>query len=189
MRRLSLRAISEGTLDASPANKAQDDAYVAAAREFGPAIERLAGAYEMNPDHRRDLVQDIHVQLWRSMRTFDGRCSLRTWVYRIAHNVGASHVGRHKRASRGLCGIEELEQLACADDPENAAGQRQAMGRLMSLITALKPVDRQVMLLFLEDLDPADIAEITGLTANAIAVKIHRIKGVLALKFRQGGEA
>jgi RNA polymerase sigma-70 factor (ECF subfamily) len=171
------------------ANSGQDDAYLAAAREFGPAIERLAGAYEMNAEHRRDLVQDIHVQLWRSMAGFDGRCSLRTWVYRVAHNVGASHVGRQMRRSRGLCGLEELDCLPGPGDPEGEAGQRQAMVRLMTLITALKPADRQVMLLFLEDLDPVEIAEITGLTANAVAVKIHRIKGVLALKFRQGATA
>lgn len=183
MGRLNFPSMGSSSL----ADKAQDEAYLAAAREFGAAIERLAGAYEMNAEHRRDLVQDIHVQLWRSLRAFDGRCSLRTWVYRVAHNVAASHVGRQKRASRGLVGIEELDRLAAPDNPEGEAGGRQAMSRLMTMITALKPADRQVMLLFLEDLDPADIAEITGLTANAVAVKIHRIKGALALKFRQGG--
>jgi RNA polymerase sigma-70 factor (ECF subfamily) len=165
----------------------QDEDYLAAAKEFGPAIERMAGAYERNPEHRRDLVQDIHVQLWRSMRAFDGRCSLRTWVYRVGHNVGASHVGRQKRLSRGLCGLEELDELAASDNPEAETGERRAMDRLLGLIRALKAVDRQVMLLFLEDLGPSEIAEVTGLSANAVAVKIHRIRLLLKHKFNQGG--
>ena len=65
----------------------QDDQYRDAAAGFGPALDRLACAYEADPDIRRDLLQDIHLALWRSFANFDGRCSLRTWVYRIAHNA------------------------------------------------------------------------------------------------------
>ena len=71
----------------------QDERYAQAAETFGGAIERLARAYEAGPEERRDLVQDIHVALWRSFAVFDGRCSLRTWVYRVAHNTAASHRG------------------------------------------------------------------------------------------------
>ncbi len=52
----------------------QDEAYRAAAAEFGPALERLARGYEAEPDRRRDLLQDIHFALWRSFALFDGRC-------------------------------------------------------------------------------------------------------------------
>lgn len=185
--RLTSRSGREGSLLKTV--NSQDEAYVAAAREFGAAIERMAGAYERNPEHRRDLVQDIHVQLWRSMKAFDGRCSLRTWVYRVAHNVGASHVGKQKRLSRGLCGLDELDALAGPDNPEAETGERRAMDRLLGLILALKPTDRQVMLLFLEDLGPADIAEVTGLTPNAVAVKVHRIRHLLKHQFHSGGPA
>ena len=74
----------------------QDQRYLEVAAEFGPALDRLARGYEADPDLRRDLRQDIHVQLWRSMTRFDGRCSLKTWVYRVAHNVAATHVLKHK---------------------------------------------------------------------------------------------
>ena len=62
----------------------QDERYVAAAAEFGAAIGRLAGAYEANSDARGDLIQDIHAALWRSFAGYDERCSVRTWVYRVA---------------------------------------------------------------------------------------------------------
>jgi len=72
----------------------QDDRYTEAADQFGSALERLARAYEMDPEKRRDLIQEIHFQLWRSFERFDARCSVRTWVYRVAHHVAASHVLR-----------------------------------------------------------------------------------------------
>jgi RNA polymerase sigma-70 factor (ECF subfamily) len=166
----------------------QDERYALAAAEFGGAIERLARAYEAEADTRRDLIQDIHVALWRSLGGFDGRCSLRTWVYRVAHNTAASHVQRRRRwRGERSAGVETLEHLAATDDPEAAAGERQALERLMAIIHRLGPPDRQVALLYLEDLDAAAIGEITGLSPGAVATRIHRLKALLARRFAEGG--
>jgi RNA polymerase sigma-70 factor (ECF subfamily) len=73
--------------------------------------------------------------------------------------------------------------------PETRAGEQQALSRLMALIQSLNPADRQVMLLYLEDLDGAEISEITGITPGAVAVKVHRLKAVLARRLQQGGAA
>ena len=56
----------------------------------------------------------------------------------------------------------------------------------MALIHELKPLDRQVMLLYLEGLDGAEIGEVTGLSTANVATKIHRIKKILAARFHQG---
>lgn len=161
----------------------RDGLYREAIDAHGAALERLARAYEADVERRRDLVQDIHLEVWRSFGGFDGRCSMRTWVYRVAHNVGASHVARDKRRIRTWVGLEDLAEAPDADNPEATAGERHALARLTALIAGLKPIDRQVMLLYLEDLDAAAIAEISGLSPGAVAVKIHRIKGVLARRF------
>jgi RNA polymerase sigma-70 factor (ECF subfamily) len=168
----------------------QDERYTAAAQEFGGAIERLARGYETQADARSDLIQDIHVALWRSLASFDGRCSLRTWIYRIAHNTAADHIRRRRRWHResGLT-LESLEAVADADDPEAAVGDRQALERLMGMIQSLCPPDRQVALLYLEDMDAAAIGEITGMSAGAVATKIHRLKALLARRFAEGGRA
>ena len=163
----------------------QNERYLETAAEFDPAIDRLVRGYEADADLRRDLRQDIHVQLWRSLSRFDGRCSLRTWVYRVAHNVAASHVLKHRSKAR-LVGLEELENASDDDDPEATAGERQAIARLHALIRALKPPDSQIMLLYLEGLDAAVIGEVTALSPGAVAMKIHRIKAVLAQSFHQG---
>src|SRR4051794_14119809 len=97
-------------------SRQQDERYAAAAAEFGPAIERLARAYEAEADARADLLQDIHVALWRSLAVFDGRCSQRTWVYRVAHNTAASHVARRRRSRpERLSALDALDAVAGAD--------------------------------------------------------------------------
>src|SRR5262245_48488384 len=94
----------------------QDARYAEAAAAHGAALQRLARATEANAERRRDLLQDMHVALWRSLAAFDGRCALSTWVYRVAHNVAASHVARERRANRPFVMLEEIEHLPSAQD-------------------------------------------------------------------------
>ena len=156
----------------------RDERYEAAAEQFGTALERLARAYEADADKRRDLSQEIHFQLWRSFDAYDSRCSLRTWVYRVAHHVGASHVLRERRVFSKLASLEEVENLAAPTVDLNWD-----LERLAKLIQGLKPLDRQVIVCYLEELDAAAIGEITGLSPGNVAMKIHRIKNVLAKRF------
>jgi RNA polymerase sigma-70 factor (ECF subfamily) len=165
----------------------QNDKYRDATEQFAPALERLARAYEAHPEKRRDLLQEIHFQLWRSFRGFDARCSLRTWVYRVAHHVAASHVLRERRTFSALVSLEQLETLPDTRQRESATHHRIDLERLAALIQQLKPLDRQVIVCYLEEMDAALIGEITGLSAGNVATRIHRIKNILARRFDQGG--
>jgi len=158
--------------------------YREAADGYGAALDRLASAYEANPEERRDLLQEIHLGLWRCLGALDGRCSLRTWIYRVAHNIATSHVIRQKRKSSVLVTLEAIEAL-----PDDTPGQDQRVNleRLMALIHQLKPLDRQMTLLYLEGMDAASIGEVMGVSAGSVATKIHRIKNILARRFH-GGE-
>ena len=173
-----------------PARKSsQDELYEEAAGSFGAAFERLTRAYEADPDHRRDLLQEIHIALWRSFAGFDHRCSLRTWVYRVAHNVGASHVARQYRTRpEALVGLEELDSMPDPQRGAAAADRSIALNKLLELIQRLKPMDRDVILSYLEGLDAEEIGEITGLSARNVATKIHRIKNFLAGFYNEGGQ-
>jgi len=159
--------------------------YQEAAAGYGAALDRLASAYEANPEERRDLLQDIHVALWRSFAGFDGRCSPRTWVYRVAHNIATSHVIRQKRKNSVLVTLEAIE--AMPEDVQDRYDQRANMERLLALVQQLKPLDRQMTLLYLEGMDAASIGEVMGVSAGSVATKIHRIKNILARRFH-GGE-
>ncbi len=162
---------------------AQDERYLQVAGHYGPAIERLARGYEADPELCRDLVQEIHTALWRSFAYFDDQCSERSWLYRIAHNVSVTHlIMRHRLKAENLTTLDEMAEIAgpAEDNPETAAGDRRIVERLLAKIHRLKPADRQVMLLYLEDLSAAEIADVTGLSPGAVAVRIHRIKGILS---------
>jgi RNA polymerase sigma-70 factor (ECF subfamily) len=164
----------------------QDQLYEQAAADHGAAVARLARAYEADVDKRAELRQEIHIALWRSFAGFDGRCSLRTWVYRVAHNTAATHVLKSKRArANGFVSLDDLEAEP-ASAPADADRQA-ALGRLLELIQRLKPLDRQVISLYLEGEGAASIGEITGLSSGNVAVKIHRIKALLSRQFEQGG--
>jgi RNA polymerase sigma-70 factor, ECF subfamily len=167
-----------------------DDLYREAADAYGAALERLVRAYEADPDKRRDLLQEIHFALWRSFKGYETRCSLRTWVYRIAHNTAASHIVRQRRSNmRNLISLEEVASAPGASDHGRESEDRIALERLYQLIHQLKPLDRQIMLLYLEDMDTASIGEITGASAGSVRVQIHRIKTILAQRFHAGGPA
>jgi RNA polymerase sigma-70 factor (ECF subfamily) len=160
-----------------------DDLYEHAVVEYGAALSRLARGYEADSEKRRDLLQEIHLALWRSFEAFDGRCSLRTWVYRVAHNTGVSWVIRQKRAGPPMVSLEELDATPVPSD----ADRRMALARLTQLIQRLKPMDRQVILAWLEGMDAAAIGELTGLSGGNVATKVHRIKTLLARHFNEGG--
>jgi RNA polymerase sigma-70 factor (ECF subfamily) len=172
----------------------QDDLYRDAIDAYGAALSRLARAWEADLDARQDLLQEMHFALWRSFATFDGRCSLRTWIYRVAHNAATSHVMRSRRGkSRTLVSIEEIEEsremgsLAAKSDTNQSIEQTQILDRLYAMIHRLNPLDRQVILLYLEGVDAASIGEVTGLSSGYVATKIHRIKAILIERFHNGG--
>jgi RNA polymerase sigma-70 factor (ECF subfamily) len=165
----------------------QDDLYQEAVAVYGPALNRLAKAYEADPEKRRDLFQEIHLALWQSFKNFERRCSLRTWVYRVAHNTAASHVLQQRRArAQVLMTLQEIEDVAVAGDHEREANDRLALKHLLGLIQQLKAPDRQIMVLYLEGVDAISMAEITGISPAAVRVHIHRIKRILARRFHAG---
>jgi RNA polymerase sigma-70 factor (ECF subfamily) len=161
----------------------RDELYAAAIREFGRVLDRLAAGYEGDPEKRHDLRQDIHFQLWRSFEGFDGRCSLKTWTFRVAHNTAVSYVNRERRKNAGFVSLEEIERTAASEDREPDIDQQRALQQLPDFIRQLKPLDRQIMISYLEEMDMATIAEITGLSPANVGMKIHRIKNILSSRF------
>jgi RNA polymerase sigma-70 factor (ECF subfamily) len=168
----------------------RDDYYHEAVDRFGQALDRLSRAYEADPDRRRDLIQDIHFAIWRSFDGYERRCALRTWVYRVAHNTATSHIARAARVGRRrFVTLDELaaEPVSRGRPADEILGRRRALDRLYELIQQLDPVDRQVMVSYLDGIEAADIAEIVGASPGAVAMKVHRIKRLLAQQFNEGG--
>jgi len=155
--------------------------------QYGPALARLAGTYELNFERRQDLLQEFYFALWRSLARFDRRCSLRTWVYRVAHNVAATYVHRQRRwRQEQLFSLEEIEAMPDPADNERRMDETAVLERLGRLIQKLKIIDRDIILLYLEGVEAVEIGDIVGLSAVNIATKIHRIKALLMRRFHAG---
>jgi RNA polymerase sigma-70 factor (ECF subfamily) len=153
---------------------------------YAPALKRLTRAYEADPERRQDVLQEIHMALWQSLARFDGRCALGTWVYRVAHNTATSVCIRRRRNTPPLVSIEDLDLAGPEPDREQVVDDRRAMERILELIHQLRPLDRQVMLLYLEGLDAGATSQVVGLSASNVATKVHRLKKVLAQRFAPG---
>jgi RNA polymerase sigma-70 factor (ECF subfamily) len=158
--------------------------YQQAGDEFAPAIARLARAVERDAEKARDLEQEMHCALWTSLSRFKGDCALKTWVYRVAHNVAADHVARATRGPRKVP-LEEIDTLPAAQNPESDAADALVLAQVAELIRSLPPVDAQTIVLWLEGESAAEIAAIIGLSPGAVAVRVHRIKALLAGHFEQ----
>jgi len=162
-----------------PGRPRQDALYEDAIATFGAALTRLVRGYEDDAERRRDLLQEIHVALWRSFERFAGQCSMRTWVYRVAHNRAISLSVRTRGQRARLLALDEVMPVAAAVDLDRALDEQRALDHIHALIRALNPIDREVILLHLEELDAASIADVTGLSPANVATKVHRIKRLL----------
>ena len=161
--------------------------YLEMSDSYGAPLQRLARAYEADAEKRQDLLQEIHLALWRSLDGYEARCSMRTWVYRVAHNVASSYVMRRRRNVRTFVSLEDIDTAVDSGSGDAAAVRRDALDRILALINRLAPLDRQVMLSYLEGMDAASIGELTGLSASNVATKVHRIKVILARRLQPGG--
>jgi len=127
------------------------------------------------------------IALWKSFENFDERCSLRTWIYRVAHNVATSQVVRKKSKSPAFVTLDEIDTPVDPQNVEHAADRHKALARLLALIQRLELIDRQLILRYLEGLDAESISQISGLSSANVWTRIHRIKNVLVRQFHSGG--
>ena len=165
----------------------RDQLYEKAASQYAAPLDRLARAYEADAEKQADLLQEIHLAVWQSLAGFEGRCSLRTWVYRVAHNTAATYVvNEHRKRAQQWVSLDEVETPRLSDEFHDRAEQRLNVERLMELVRNLRPPDRQLMLLYLEDLDAQSIGDITGMSAGHVRVQLHRIRKILAERFHGG---
>jgi RNA polymerase sigma-70 factor (ECF subfamily) len=157
--------------------------------EFSSPIARLARGYEADESRRLDLQQEIWTAIWRALPSFEGRASYRTWLYRVAHNVATTEAlrGRRDRLKRAA----PLESAASCPEPgrdvERAAEGREARRRLEARVRALRPLDRQLVLLFLEGFERGEIAEITGISPDNVSVRLSRLRAELAQSLQKEG--
>jgi RNA polymerase sigma-70 factor (ECF subfamily) len=155
--------------------------------EFSSPLARLARAQESDLSLQQDLLQEIHIAIWRSLPAFGGRCSLRTWVYRVAHNAAVSYViHRQRGVTKHLVALDDVDIPSDEPGVEATIDDALMIERIHALLPRLKPLDREVFVLYLEGLTMEEIAEIAGLSRANTATKLHRIRALLTARLRTG---
>lgn len=160
-------------------SESRDDRCVRMLQEHDRSLRRLAASYERDPARQEDLIQDIWLAVWRALPQFRGECSERTFVFRIAHNRAVSHVD-HWQRRRADTLDDEAPIAAPGPDPEHALSQQQRHERLRAAVQSLPLSMRQVVVLVLEGLTHAEVAEILGITENNVAVRLTRARAELS---------
>lgn len=150
--------------------------------EHGAMITRIVAAYEAVPDLAADLAQEILIALWKALSRFRGEASLRTFVARIAHNRCVSHVVRYHKAVR----LTELSDdlLSPGDGPEELAIDADRRQQLLAAIRSLPLTYRGPVTLAVEGFSPLEIAQLMGISVNAVAVRLTRAKTFLHAKLK-----
>lgn len=144
-------------------------------------IYKVANSYCKDRDDRKDLVQEIIIQLWRSFSRYDDQYKLSTWMYRIALNVSISFYRKERRRKDSDFPINEsIVEFAEEHSPDELETN---INLLQQFINELKEFDRALMLLYLEERSQKEIAEILGLTEANISTKVGRIKEKLKQRF------
>lgn len=146
-------------------------------------IFKVANAYCRDAENRKDLIQEIMLQLWLAFARYDEQYAITTWMYRIALNVSISFYRKESRRNNINLPLP-AEMLILQDDPRPVDLQA-AIDQLYRFIRELKEIDRAVMLLYLEENDQQTIADILGLTVTNVSTKVARIKQHLRKSFSQ----
>ena len=139
-----------------------------------PALTRLAASYARSRADRDDLLQEIGIALWRALPTFRGECSERTFLFRIAHNRCMTHLAK-RRPMVSLDDMQFEPEDPCAHSEAQLADE-QRRDRLLRAIQQLPLIYREVVVLMLEGLDYGEIADVVGISATNVGVRLNRAK-------------
>lgn len=142
---------------------------------------KVSNSYAWNPEDRAELMQEIALQLWRAFPRFDPNRRFSTWMYRIALNVAISYV-RHQ-SERQARTVRLDTGLHDVPDPVNAEPElEQQIDTLHRVIASLDPLNRALMLLYLEEHSTREMSIILGLSQTNVSTKINRLKQLIRIE-------
>ena len=144
-------------------------------------IFRVVHASARDAEDKNDLFQEILLQLWRSMPSFEGRCKETTWIYRVALNTARGWKRSEKRRR------ERHEEIALvANLNEGGDEPNPLLERLFEAIRKMPKAEGSLLLLHLDGLSYQDIAEVLGVSAGCIGVRLSRARKQLEATMKGG---
>ena len=149
-------------------------------------IRKIAIGYARTESDRRDLMQEIAVQLWRAYPRYSAKRPFSTWMYRIALNVAISFLRKNTRPGRVTVPFDESVHDV-AHEHSGPSEMQERIEMLQQLIANCRPLDRALLLLYLDDCSYREIAAVLGLTETNVATKLGRLKEQLRQKLTTKG--
>jgi len=163
----------------SPDSTARFDAWLA---EHRGIIYKIARVYAPQRIDEADLVQEMLVQLWRSLANYREQCRPSTWTYRVCLNTALTWRRRERRRGSvtGLAAPASVDLPSPEPRPGWTAEQAELLERLYQTVRALAPSERTLVVLSLDDLSYREISEVTGLSENHVGVALTRARKKLS---------
>ena len=136
-------------------------------------VHKVCHVYADDEEHRKDLLQEILIQLWKSYPSFKGQARFSTWMYRVSLKVALQHVRKKHRKPKETGLSQELFNLA---DPGQDEQFEEDLRLLYKAIAQLNDIEKAIVMLYLEDKGNDEIAEIIGISQNHVRVRMNRAK-------------
>ncbi len=155
--------------------------FVAYLNQHQRIIHKVCGMYRHDSDDKKDLFQEIVIQLWKAFPNFRQEAKVSTWIYQIALNVAISDFRKESRRPQKTS-LDDL-QIAIPTEPEPDTAEK--LQQLYKAIEALSAIEKALLMLYFEEKNNEEIAEIMGITPNNVRVKMTRIREKLKNKVSQ----
>ncbi|MFA9389030.1 MAG: RNA polymerase sigma factor [Prolixibacteraceae bacterium] len=156
--------------------------------EYERLLQSICSHYANNHEDRKDLFQEVLINVWKSLDSFRGDSKISTWLYRVAVNTALSSAGKTFRYMKIMVHAEDRHLNVLFEDEKELEAKRKLETNLEELqvqINLLSVIDKAMITLMLEGLSTREIADIIGLTETNVRVKIHRIKEQLKNQFSE----
>lgn len=140
-------------------------------------IHKVSRMYCDNEEHRKDLFQEILIQLWKSYPSFRGEAKFSTWMYRVAINVAIQDLRKTKKKQQLFF---QTNQFKDTSEEKKSDVQNEKLKLMHSAVAKLNKVEKAIVMLHLDEKSNEEIAEIIGITQNYVRVKMNRIKTKLS---------
>ncbi len=155
---------------------ASHDDFLRLVNEHSGIVHKVCHIYCSTDEDRKDLFQEIVIQLWKSYPKFRGESRFSTWMYRIALNTAISDFRRQKRKPR--VSYPDSAPFEIADQPHDAE-KEEKLRMLYKAITKLSEVEKALVMLYLDDRSYDEMEEVLGINQNNLRVKMKRVKDKL----------
>ncbi len=145
-------------------------------REHELLLHKVCRIYAFTDADRQDLFQEIVIQLWKAYPQFRGNARLSTWMYRVAINTAITGLRKKKDFIQSY---EPADLPVQADDDLASLAKEDQSNRLFAAIEQLNPVEKAIVMLYMEDRSYEEMEDILGILQGTIRVKMSRIKDKL----------